>query len=191
MTDIELLTAILAGLEANNELLSQLLGQTQPASKIKTGFAPVPRARYIYANRGNGMLWYFWNGNTNQAEAVPAESIVGIVQKLEVEGKEYKGRESRKLNLTLATDDGEYTIQCGYETLFAQGLCLALSKIPVEALRKPIQIAPEAGTEEKVLFCRVFNPATGKQAFIEPPQIPDWGKIVETAIAKVKQAVEG
>jgi hypothetical protein len=178
--DTELLRAILDELKAQ--------GRSEPT--IALGFGHPPKARYIYANRQYpDCLWYFWNGGKNVHEPIETNALTGFIEKLEIEEKEFRGKPDPKINLYIRADR-PYVIQSGVDTLFAKGLLFTLSKLPIEAFRKPITIAVEAGETEQVLFCRIYNPVTGSAVYAPYPDEVDWAVVTQRAIEKVSRSHE-
>ena len=172
------------------ELLAQILAQLKvQATPSIMGFCNPPMTRRIYANRQYpDCLWYFWNGGNSSHEPIEEHAITGIVDKIEIEDKEFRGKSGSKLNIYIKADR-PYVIQAGMDTLFAKGLIFTLSKLPVEAFRKPIMIAVEAGDTEQVLFAKVYNPATGILVYAPYGDgAIDWPSIIQKAIDKVAQA---
>jgi len=171
----------------SNAYLQAILQELQ-ASKQQLGFGHSPKPRYIYANRQYpDSLWYFWDGAKKEHEPIQFQALTGIVEKLEVEEKEYKGKPDYKVNLHIKADRN-YVIQSGLETLFAKGLVYTLSKLPVTSFNKPITIAVEPGDTEQVLFCRVYNPVT-KQAVYAPYTEPvNWQQVIARATSKINTA---
>lgn len=172
------------------DLLAQILEQLKQNSSPKSilGFTDPPKVRYIYANRKYpDCLWYFWNGAENVHEPIEKHAIVGIVEKIDVEEAEYKGKTNLKVNFHVRADR-PYVIQSGLDTLFAKGLLHTLSKISVEAFKKPIMISAEAGEDDKVLFSRVYNPATGILKFAPYDDSVCWPDVLAKAIDRVAQA---
>ena len=167
-------------LEILNELKAQRQLQQQPL-----GFTHSPKVRYIYANRQYpDCLWYFWNGGKSVYEPIEYHAITGFIEKLEVEEKEFRGKPDLKINLHIRADR-PYIIQSGQDTLFAKGLLYTLSKLPVEAFKKPITIAVEAGETDQVLFCRIYNPITGIAVYAPYPDDTHWETVTRRAIEKV------
>jgi hypothetical protein len=171
----------------SNAYLQAILQELQ-ASKQQLGFGHSPKPRYLYANRQYpDCLWYFWDGAKKEHEPIQFQALTGIVEKLEVEEKEYKGKPDYKVNLHIKADRN-YVIQSGYETLFAKGLVYTLAKLPVTSFNKPITIAVEPGDTEQVLFCRVYNPVT-KQAVYAPYTEPvNWQQVIARATSKINTA---
>ena len=171
------------------ELLAQILAQLKAQSTPSIlGFSNPPRTRYIYANRQYpNCLWYFWKGGDNSHEPIEQHAIVGVIDKIEIETKEFRGKSDPKLNISIKADK-PYVIQSGIDTLFAKGLLFTLSKLPVEAFKKPIMIAVEAGDTEQVLFAKVYNPATGALVYAPYGDGVDWPATTQKAIDKVASA---
>ena len=173
--------------EVSNTYLKEILEELR-SSKQQLGFGHSPKPRYIYANRQYAeCLWYFWDGAKKEHEPILFQALTGIVEKLETEQKEYKGKPEFKVNFHIRAERN-YVIQSGYETLFAKGLVYTLSKLPVTSFNKPITIAVEPGDTEQVLFCRVYNPVT-KQAVYAPYTEPvNWQQVIARATSKINTA---
>lgn len=176
----------------NNEtillaILEELKAARNAPAPVAVGFSQPPKPRFIYANRQHpNCLWYFWNGARNEHEPIEQTALTGWVEKVEIEDKEFRGRSEMKLNVTVRAER-LYVIQAGFETLFARGLMHSLSKLPVEAFRQPIMIAVEPGEAEQVLFCRIYNPATGRSVYAPYPDDTDWQATAQRLITKVEQ----
>ncbi len=171
----------------SNRYLQAILEELR-ASKQQLGFGHPPKARYIYANRQYpDALWYFWDGAKKEHEPIQFHALTGIVERLEIEEKEFRGKPDYKVNLHIRAERN-YVIQSGLETLFAKGLLYTLSKLPTAAFSQPITISVEAGDTEQVLFCRIYNPAT-KQAVFAPYTDPvNWQDVIARAIVKIDAA---
>ncbi len=170
-----------------NELLQAILNEMR-SSKQSLGFGHPPRPRYIYANRQySDCLWYFWNGAKSEHEPIEFHALTGVIEKLEIEEREFRGKPDYKVNLHVRADRN-YIIQSGYDTLFARGLIFTLSKLPTEAFRQPITIAVEPGDTEQVLFCKIYNPASGQAVYAPYPEAVDWNAVIQKAIAKIATA---
>lgn len=170
-----------------NQLLQAILEELR-AAKQPLGFGHPPKARTIYANRQYpSCLWYFWNGAKNEPEPIECQALTGMVERLEIEQKEYKGKLDLKVNLHIQAER-RYVIQSGLETQFAKGLLYMLSMLPISALAQPLAISVEPGETEQVLFCRLYNPATGKAVYAPYPENTDWQTVTERAVRKIDQA---
>lgn len=171
-----------------NGLLQAILGELRDFKERQLlGFAPNPR--YIYANRRyDNCLWYFWNGARGEHEPIESNALTGIVDRLVIDEKTFKGKVERKLNLHVDADR-HYVIQTGFKTQFAQGLLYALSELPVNALSRAITIGVEAGESDEVLFCRVTSPRTGKRFYAQyKAEEIDWEALAQRAIANIDRA---
>ncbi len=169
------------------ELLQAILDELR-SSRTPLGFGHPPKPRYIYANRQyNDCLWYFWNGAKNEHEPIAHHALTGIVEKLEIETKEFRGKPDLKVNLHLRAERA-YIIQAGFETLFAKGLLYTLSKLPAEAFGKAITIAVEPGETDQVLFCRIYNPVTGNSVYAPYPDEVDWQVVADRAMQKINRS---
>ena len=169
-------------------ILEELKGQGRSEAATPLGFGNPPRARYIYANRQYpDCLWYFWNGGKSIYEPIEHHALTGFIEKLEIEEKEFRGKADPKVNLHIRADR-PYVIQSGIDTLFARGLLYTLAKLPVEAFKKPITIAVEAGDTEQVLFCKIYNPITGTAVYAPYPDDVDWTSVTARAIEKVTRS---
>ncbi len=176
------------------QLLKSILEELQKANRpsIALGFGHPPRPAYIYANRTHPpYLWYTWDHGANEPVEIPYHAVTGTIEKLEIETKEFRGKSEPKVNLSIRADR-LYIIQAGIETLFGKGLLFTLSKLPASALNQPITIAVEAGETEQVLFCKIYNPATGNSVYAPYPEDTNWADVAARAIAKVNgEAVDG
>lgn len=171
----------------SNAYLQAILQELQ-ASKQQLGFGHSPKPQYIYANRQYAeCLWYFWDGAKKEHEPILFQALTGIIEKLEIEEKEYKGKPEFKVNLHIKADRN-YVIQSGLETLFAKGLIYTLSKLPIAAFTQPITIAVEPGDTEQVLFCRVYNPVTGIAVYAPYTEPVNWQDVIVRATSKINTA---
>jgi hypothetical protein len=179
---------------STESLLQAILDELKTARltppPVPLGFGSAPKARFIYANRQySDCLWYFWNGSKNEHEPIEHTAITGYLEKLELEEKVFRKKAEIKVNLTIRADR-LYIIQAGFDTLFARGLLHTLAKLPGEAFRHPIMIGVEPGETEQVLFCRIYNPATGKSVIAQYPDDTDWHATAQRAIAKIQKVQE-
>lgn len=166
-------------------ILKELQAQKSPAP---LGFGHPPKPRYIYANRQYAdCLWYFWNGAKNEHEPIEHHAITGVITKLEIETKEFRGKPDPKVNLHIKADR-PYVIQSGLDTLFAKGLVFTLSRLPKSAFSQPITIAVEPGETEQVLFCRIYNPEKGEAVYAPYGEDVDWADTIAKAQAKINPA---
>ena len=173
--------------EVSNTYLKEILEELR-SSKQQLGFGHSPKPRYIYANRQYAeCLWYFWDGAKKEHEPILFQALTGIVEKLEIEEKQYKGKPEVKVNLHIKADRN-YVIQSGLETLFAKGLIYTLATLPVVCFSKPMTIAVEPGDTEQVLFSRIYNPVTGRAAYAPYNEPVNWQHTIARAISKIDTA---
>jgi hypothetical protein len=171
-------------------ILDELKAARSAASNLTLGFGSPPKVRTIYANRQySDCLWYFWNAAKNEHEPIEQTAITGHLEKLELEEKKFRNKSELKINLTVRAER-PYVIQAGFDTLFGRGLLHALDKLPAEALRHPIMIAVEPGETDQVLFCKIYNPVSGKSFFAPQPEDPDWQATAQKVITKLQRAHE-
>ncbi|PSB31378.1 hypothetical protein [Chlorogloea sp. CCALA 695] len=181
------LQAILDSNKLSNTYLKGILEELQ-ASKQQIGFGHPPKPRYIYTNRQYPeCLWYFWDGENKRHEPILFNALTGIIEKLETEEKEYKGKRSLKINLHIRAERN-YAIQTGIETMFAKGLLYTLSELPVEKFKSAITIAVEPGNDAQVSFCRIYNPVTGRAAYAPYNEPVNWQHTIARAILKIDTA---
>lgn len=114
-------------------------------------------------------------------------ALTGIVERLEIEEKEFRGKPDYKVNLHIKANRN-YVIQSGLETLFAKGLVYTLSKLSSTVFTQPITIAVEPGQTEQVLFCRIYNPVSGQSAYAPYTEPINWQEVTALAIAKIDAA---
>ncbi len=158
------------------------------SSKQQLGFGHPPKPRYIYTNRQYPeCLWYFWDGENKRHEPIQFNALTGIIEKLDTEEKEYKGKRNLKINLHIRAERN-YVIESGSETMFSKGLLYTLSKLPVEKFNQAITIAVEAGEDEKVSFCRIYNPVTGFAVYAPYTEPVDWQNVIVRAASKINTA---
>lgn len=174
-------------LDSSHQILQAILDELR-TSKQKLGFGHLPKARYIYANRQfSDCLWYFWNSAKSEHEPIELNALTGIIERLEIEEKEFRGKPDYKVNLHILADR-KYVIQTGLETLFAKGLLYTLSKLPIQAFTQAVTIAVEPGDTEQVLFCRIYNPSTGTAVYAPYAENTNWQAVTQRAIAKIDAA---
>jgi hypothetical protein len=170
------------------ELLQAIYEELRQSRLSAIGFGHPPKPRFVYANRQySDALWYFWNGAKNEHEPIPHHALTGHITQLEIEEKEFRGKPDHKVNLHIKADRA-YIIQAGFDTLFAKGLLYTLSKLPVEAFQQLITIAVEAGETEQVLFCRIYNPATGNLVYAPYPNEVNWQAIAQRVVDKINKS---
>ncbi len=169
----------------SNAYLQAILEELR-ASNQQLGFGHPPKVRYIYANRHYPeCLWYFWDGAKKEHEPILFQALTGMIEKLATEEKEYKGKRELKINLHIRAERN-YVIQSGAETMFAKGLVYTLSKLPVAAFTQPVTIAVEAGEDDQVLSCRIYNPVTRQAVFAPYTEPVNWQEVIARAVVKIE-----
>jgi hypothetical protein len=145
------------------------------------GFGPSPRPQKIYLNRQYpDCLWYFWDHAGNKPQPIAHGSLTGYLTKIEIQTKEFRGKEEPKINLHLRCDRA-YKIQIGFETLTAKSLLSALTL--VEDFTKPITIAPEPGDTEQVVFGKIA--LDGEILYAPYAEDTDWPSILQALIDRL------
>jgi hypothetical protein len=87
------------------------------------------------------------------------------------------------MNLTIQADK-TYILEAGYDSQFSKSLMSCLSMFgPGSLAGQVITIVPSPGSDESVLFCRVFF--DGDQVRTELPETPDWRAIALAAVAAI------
>ena len=171
----------------SNAYLQAILQELR-SSKQSLGFEHPPKPRYIYTNRQYPeCLWYLWDGENKKHEPIPFNALTGIIEKLETEEKEYKGKRSLKINLHIRAERN-YAIQTGSETMFAKGLLYTLSKLPAEKFKSAITIAVEPGEDAQVSFCRIYNPVSGQAVYAPYTEPVNWQDVIRRATSKIDTA---
>ena len=171
----------------SNQLLQAILDELR-AARQPLGFGHSPKPRYIHVNRQYpDCWWYYWNGAKNEHEPIEFNAITGIIERLEIEEKEFRGKPDHKVKLHIQADR-KYVLQSGLETLFAKGLLYTLSKLPPQAFTQAITIAVEPGETDQVLFCRIYNPSTGTAVYAPYAENTNWQAVTQRAITKIDAA---
>ncbi len=187
-TSTEILVSKDMDLDSDSNTYLKAILEELRASKQQLGFGNPPRARYIYVNRQySSCLWYFWDGAKKEHEPILSHALTGMIEKLDTEQKEYKGKRELKINLHIRADRN-YVIQSGAETMFAKGLLYTLSKLPVAAFNQPVIITVEAGEDEQVVFCRIYNPVTRQAVFAPYTEPVNWQEVIARAVVKIDAA---
>jgi hypothetical protein len=172
---------LLASLVQQTQLLSQILDQLK---QPKLGLTDTPSTLWIYANRSNNCAWYTMQGG--EVEPVKQSALTGYLQELKFEKVERRGKEMIKLQ-TFIKADRLYCVESGYDSHFSKGLLSAVATLTPEQLKQPITIAPQPGSDESVLFCRMFVGSEPVRSTYD--EQTDWRAISRSAIDCVKAAV--
>ena len=141
---------LLAALMRQEELLKQLVASI---NKPKLGLHSEAGSSKIYCNRHNGSLWYTLNNS--EASAITQTALTGYLRELKFEKCERRGKEVYKLLITVQADR-TYILESGHDTQFAKCILAAVASLTPEQLYTPLTLQPQPGTDESVLFCRVW-----------------------------------
>ena len=149
------------------------------------GFGPSPRPRYIYLNRQYpDCLWYFWDHAGNKPEPILYAALTGILIKIEITDKEFRGKPDTKLDFHIKADRA-YKIQVGLDTLTAKSLLSALTLVP--DLAQPMTIAPEPGDTDSVVFGKVA--IDGEILYAPYSESANWPEILQALIDRLPRDV--
>ena len=171
---------LLASLTQQTALLSQILAQLK---QPKLGLVETPNTLWIYANRSNGCEWYTMRDG--EVEPVQQSALTGYLQELKFEKVERRGKETIKLQVFIKADR-LYCVESGYDSHFSKGLLSSVATLTDQQLKQPITIAPQPGSDEAVLFCRVFVGSEPVRATYD--EQTNWREISRSAIDHVKAA---
>ena len=141
---------LLAALMRQEELLKQLVASI---NKPKLGLHSEAGSSKIYCNRHNGSLWYTLNNS--EASVITQTALTGYLRELKFEKCERRGKEVYKLLITVQADR-TYILESGHDTQFAKCILAAVASLTPEQLYTPLTLQPQPGTDESVLFCRVW-----------------------------------
>lgn len=126
---------------------------TRPTHRL--GLHEGPTAKYLYVGRDGEEreCWYFFR---NQQRIPIAENcLTGKLVSVSTTTKEFRGKENPKLLVEI--DAGtKYIIQAGIDTMFALSLLQALDRASAEQFRHPISIGVYPGSEEKIVWAKVW-----------------------------------
>ncbi len=171
---------LLAALAQQNALLSQILDQLK---QPKLGLVETPSTLWIYANRSNNCPWY----TLRDGEVTPVQqsALTGYLEDLKFEKVERRGKEVIKLQAFIK-GDRPYCVESGHDSHFSKGLLSSVALLTPQQLRMPITIAPQPGSDESVLFCRMFVGAELVRSSYDEQS--DWRAISQSALSNVKAA---
>ncbi|MBD6620956.1 hypothetical protein FNW02_35825 [Komarekiella sp. 'clone 1'] len=171
---------LLAALMRQEELLKQLVTSI---NKPKLGLHNDAGSRKIYCNRHNGFLWYTLSNS--EPQAVDATALTGYLRELRFEKCERRGKEVHKLLATIQAER-TYILESGHDTQFAKGLLAAIASLTPQQLYSPITLQPQPGTDDSVLFCRVW--AGSELIMASYGEESNWREISKQALAVTKAA---
>ncbi len=171
---------LLAALMRQEELLKQLVASI---NKPKLGLHNEAGNCKIYCNRHNGYMWYTLNNG--EPSAVAATALTGYLRELRFEKCERRGKEVHKLLATIQAER-TYILESGHDTQFAKGLLAAIASLTPQQLYSPITLQPQPGTDESVLFCRVW---VGSEFIMASySEETNWRSLSKQALAVTKAA---
>ena len=171
---------LLAALMRQEELLKQLVAAI---NKPKLGLHSEAGSSKIYCNRHNGYLWYTLNNS--EASAITQTALTGYLRELKFEKCERRGKEVHKLLATIQADR-MYILESGHDTHFTKSILAAIATLTPQQLYSPVTIQPQAGTDENVLFCRVW--VESELVIASYNEESNWREISKQAIAVVRAA---
>ncbi|MBE9178722.1 hypothetical protein IQ268_09130 [Oculatella sp. LEGE 06141] len=171
---------IIAALTRQTELLSAIVNHLK---QPQLGLTEAPALMRIYANRSNNCLWYI----VHNGEVVPvtATALTGYLQELRFETVDRRGKPVVKLQAYLK-GDRPYCVESGYDSHFSKGLLSAVAALEPQQLQQPITLSPQPGTDESVLFCRMY--AMGNPVKAPYDDQTNWKMVARRAIANVEAA---
>ena len=184
MEELTLEQILLQSLEEQKQInrkLSQLLEPTM-------GFCEPPGDVWIYANRTHaGMLWY--GIKDGEPFVYPHKAIRGYLTELKFERVERRGKEVIKLQTVLSCKGQTHVIESGHDSHFSKGLLSAIATVPPGMLQDtPVTIVPQAGSDENVLFCRVYLGDVSLEGLYK--EDTDFRPIAKAALAAVGKPKE-
>ena len=171
---------LLAALAQQNQLLIQILDRLK---QPKLGLVETPSTLWIYANRSNNCPWY--TIRDGEASPVLQSALTGYLSELKFEKVERRGKETIKLQAFIKADR-PYCVESGYDSHFSKGLLSAVAMLTPEQVKQPITIAPQPGSDESVLFCRVFIGSEPVRATYD--EETDWRSVSQQAMSKFQNS---
>lgn len=187
-------TGVATNMQDVNAILDRLSQIEALLQESRLGFHAHTQRTPVYCNRSKGGVWYTLDIK-NDMNPIPIESdrllcyLEGIVIKATTRKK--KG-ECEKFRLYVQ-GDRPYVLEAGWSTApkeqsFAKGIVWAIAHMSQEQLKRPVDLQPQPGTEDGVLFCRLFQ--RGKSLYFDRPTNgePNWDKVLEQAIANLEKA---
>ena len=176
----DLTNTLMLAIREQNHLLQQILAKLD---KRQLGLHDGAEAIRIYANRSNGCLWYtVTDGNVTP---ITQTALTAYLTDISFPKLERRGRETVKLQAFLQ-GDRPYIVEAGHDSNFSKGLLSAVAQLTPAQLQYPLTIAPQAGSDESVLFCRVFSQGELIKGIYSDET--DWRTVAQAAIATVRQA---
>ncbi len=178
--DFQQTNEIIKLLHRQNELLEQIANNL---NNSHLGFHDDAGVTRVYCNRSNGFLWYTLANGT--PVEIKQSALTGYLRELKFERVMRRGKEVCKLCLNIEAD-GMYLLESGYDSHFSKCVLSAIALLTPEQLRQPITIAVSPGSDDAVLFARVYFGAE----YIKAPytQHTNFRKVAKQAISAVKAA---
>jgi len=171
-------TALTLVLREQTRLLRQILAKLDAP---QLGLHDGAGAMRIYANRSNGCLWY----TVTDGAVIPISqtALTAYLTDISFPKLERRGRETVKMQ-AFFQGDRPYVLEAGHDSNFSKGFLSAIAQLTSTQLQHPITIAPQAGSDDSVLFCRVF--AQGELIRGLYGEETDWRTVARAAIAAVR-----
>ena len=136
-------------------------------------------AKWIYVGDTAGTNWYFWDKEADKAVPITSDNLRCIVLGIDVIEREFKGKTSIKVVLTVNAGD-TYKIQFGINTWFAKTFIVRLAQLSAIELASPITIKTRKGEDgSKVIFGSIFD-SFGKT--IKKPESLSYDECDETKL---------
>jgi len=174
----DLANILASALAEQSHLLQQiLLKLDRPQLGFHYGGGPLR----VYCNRSNGGLWYTMAGD--QPQLIPQTALTGYLKEISFPKVERRGKECIKLQAVIV-GDRPYILEAGHDSHFSKGFLSAVALLLPAQVSQPLTIAPQAGEDEAVLFCRVYSGGS----LVKGPydEGTDFRLVAQAAIAAVR-----
>lgn len=169
-------------LQEQNQLLRQLLAAPN-SSKLGWSENAPDYAQKIYVGR-NGDSCVYWLDKEDQRHPMKERSITGFVTDLVVDEVVRRDKETKKLNVTIRTDENTYIISGGLDTFYAKSLLTSFAAMDTTHFARPITLSFSPGKDASVVWVRVYAPDYVRVEVVKDKTSIE--ALVETAISKVK-----
>lgn len=150
---------------------------------MQLGFCKPPEPIYLYVGAEQDCLWYQFDIEADKKIPVQERGLAGYISELRLIQKEFKGKESIKLDIVVSAND-VYVVRTGIETNFAKTFLLAVNQ--VKDFSRPLILAVAPG-QENVVFCRVYDAATKQRYKAEWNSNADWAAIIASVQSRLTQ----
>lgn len=156
---------------------------------VHFGLGPSPRPEYLYVSTDHSAAgWHRWNHVKNEPIVVEEPAVTGYVRKVERVEKEYGGKPTPKLQVTIAAPPRTYVIQSGLDTQFSHGVLSALARLAPSHFDYPLSIEVQPGDTGKVVFGNVYNAQNGGRVWaLEEDADESAEKLLERVQASLAQ----